>query len=449
MNKSTQQSETILTRLLQLQTMVRNAQSLKAMQFLVVNETRRLLNYRQAFLFFHEKGLANHLVVKAGSSVSNIDERAPFVQWLQDATKECFTEASIKSIQFLDGKSCPEELKSTWGEYSMPFIVWCPLILADGTFAGGIWFARETPWQENDNIIIKNLSEMYAHGFSAVAGPDYFKKPSHRNAIAFWTAILCIFLIMYFPVRLSTLAPAKVVAKDPVVVSAPIDGVIAEIFIPPNTYVEKGTKLFRYEDIELRNQYEVAEQALSVASVELRKATQGAFLDTKIKAQVALLNAQLKLEQAELDYAKELLQKVNVYAAESGLLIFTEKSDWVGKPVMVGEHVMEIAEPEKIQIKIDVAVGDAIILKEGADVDIFLDVDPLNSLPAKVTHASYNAEPTVGDVLAYKVYASLNNNEVSVRIGLQGTGKIYGDKVSLFFYLFRRPISAARQFIGF
>ena len=34
------------------------------------------------------------------------------------------------------------------------------------------------------------------------------------------------------------------------------------------------------------------------------------------------------------------------------------------------------------------------------------------------------------------------------RIGLRGTAKVYGEKVSLFYYLFRRPITYLRQHLG-
>ena len=34
------------------------------------------------------------------------------------------------------------------------------------------------------------------------------------------------------------------------------------------------------------------------------------------------------------------------------------------------------------------------------------------------------------------------------RIGLRGTAKVYGSKVSLFYYLFRKPITFMRQLIG-
>jgi len=52
--------------------------------------------------------------------------------------------------------------------------------------------------------------------------------------------------------------------------------------------------------------------------------------------------------------------------------------------------------------------------------------------------------------LAYKVVASLTENlENKPRIGLRGTARIYGDEVTIFYYLFRTPINILRQWIGY
>jgi len=232
-------------------------------------------------------------------------------------------------------------------------------------------------------------------------------------------------------------------------VSSPMDGVIAEIDFPPNTYVSKGETVFLLEDTNLRNEYNVAEKTLAVAEAEYRKASQDSFRDSKSKSQVALLKSQTELHRSKLDFAAELLDNIHVDAAKDGLLIYTNKSDWIGKPVQVGERVMEIADPEKIQLKINLSVEDAIVLIESAGVDVFLDVDPLNPVTAKIVSASYMAEEYNQDTLAYQLYAEFDeiDNE-KLRIGSQGTAKIYGERVSIFFYLFRRPISYVRQLFG-
>jgi hypothetical protein len=46
------------------------------------------------------------------------------------------------------------------------------------------------------------------------------------------------------------------------------------------------------------------------------------------------------------------------------------------------------------------------------------------------------------------VTAQLEQGASELRIGWQGSAKIYGKQVMLFTYLFRRPISAIRPWIG-
>jgi len=165
-------------------------------------------------------------------------------------------------------------------------------------------------------------------------------------------------------------------------------------------------------------------------------------------AAVARRKAEAELRETERDYARELLGQVEVKAPQDGLLLYTDRADWIGRPVVVGERIMEIANPLQVEVRIDLPVSDAIVLAEGAPVKVFLNANPLDSLGATVSHASYHAEVLPGDLLAYRVKADLNGSADEVRIGWQGTAKIYGEDVSLFFLLFRRPISAARQFLG-
>ena len=47
-----------------------------------------------------------------------------------------------------------------------------------------------------------------------------------------------------------------------------------------------------------------------------------------------------------------------------------------------------------------------------------------------------------------RLKATLDDSSRMPRIGLRGTAKIYGEKVTLFYYLARRPLAAARQFLG-
>ena len=109
---------------------------------------------------------------------------------------------------------------------------------------------------------------------------------------------------------------------------------------------------------------------------------------------------------------------------------------------------MIVADPDQILVEIMIPVQDSITIKKDANINVFLDSDPLNVLQAKVTKFSYEPELTPANILAYKVTGQLTENGNSPRIGLRGSAKIFGEKVHLYFYLFRKPIIFIRQSLG-
>jgi hypothetical protein len=109
---------------------------------------------------------------------------------------------------------------------------------------------------------------------------------------------------------------------------------------------------------------------------------------------------------------------------------------------------MQVADPDDTRLRIDLPVADAVQLEPGARVALFLDVAPLGRVPATLTRASYEATTTPDEVLAYRVYADFADGAAPRRPGLKGTAKLFGPDVPLALYLFRRPVSAVRQWLG-
>jgi len=349
--------------------------------------------------------------------------------------------------RIVTAETCPEACREGWREHVHGHVLWCPLRHPDETVPGIWWFERESAWEENEMAIIQRLAGSVAYAWKAVAQRSRtwsvgITKPSAWLLGAAIVSALCV------PVRVSTIAPVKVTAKDPTMVSAPMDGVIAEVLVPSNTVVAQDRLLFRYEDTNLRNQFRVAEKQLAVAEAEHAQAIQGGFADPQRKAEAPLKAAEAALKETELVYAREMLDQVEVRAPQPGLLLYTDKADWVGKPVAVGERIMEIADPQHIELRIDLPVNDALLLKEGADAVAFFDALPLESFDATVSRASYHAEVLPGEVLAYRVTAELATGDPRIRIGWQGSAKVYGERGPLAFLLFRRPVTALRQLIG-
>ncbi len=438
----------LLVALLQLESQARGAQSVKELCFLLANETRRLVSFRQACVFSIGMHLRTACQVEVVSSVAVVDRKSPMVQWIEAVVASLWDNQALQAPCHLNVEQCPKHLQTDWRRFAFPHVLWCPIIWANQQVIGGMWLARERPWQEGEIQLIRRFAETVGHAWNALGKTKTSVKNWTVSKRWLWLGLALFVGVMFVPVHLSTLAPVEVVARDSIVVTAPLDGVIADIVVQPNTVVKKGDTLFRYEDTKFRNDYEVAEKNLAVGFMEYRKMTQGAFFDDETGAGMPVQASEVRLKEAERDYAWEVLQQVDVKASREGVVLFGDKSDWVGKPVVIGERIMEVANPQEYELKIDLPVDDAIVLREGAEVEVFLNADPLTAIPAILTHASYHAEVLPTNELAYRVKAEVTEPPESMRIGWQGTAKIYGDRVSLFFYLFRRPLSVFRQTIG-
>lgn len=436
-----------LATLTHLEGQVRAATTVPELQFVAVNETRRLVPYEQAVLLSASDSRETPYRVTTASSVAAIDRDAPMMVWLEQVVQVVRGAQPGDLPTVVEPGMVPDTLRAGWQEFVHGYVLWCPLKHPDGTILGGLWIERESLWQENDVTIVQRLAGSYAYAWKALSKHHIgwmtrLKRPSLIVIAIAIIGLLCL------PVRLSTVAPVKVVAKEPVIVSAPMDGVIAEVLVAPNTLVQQDRVLLRYDDTNIRNQFRVTERQLAVAKAEQAQAIQAGFGDPQRKAEVPLKAADVALKETELDYAQEMLGQVEVRAPQAGLLLYTDKFDWVGKPVSVGERIMEIADPGRIELRVDLPVSDALLLHEGGEVLAFFDALPLESFPGAVSRTSYHAEVLPGDVLAYRVMVDLSGVDPRIRIGWQGSAKVYGEQGPLAFLLFRRPFTALRQFLG-
>ena len=232
------------------------------------------------------------------------------------------------------------------------------------------------------------------------------------------------------PVRLSVLAPGELVAAQPAVLRAPLDGVVAQIHVQPNQIVKQGQPLFSLDEAQIASRLQVAQQALSTAEAEYRQFAQMALGDPRSKAQLAALAGKIGERRAEQAFLAEQLGRASVTAPRDGMVLFDSPSEWIGKPVQTGERVMRVADPDAVEIEAWVPVGDAIPLAEGAPLRLYLAADPLTAVQGRVRYMAYDAVARPDGSYAYRVRASLDQAQ-GPRIGLKGTAKLQGERVPL------------------
>lgn len=437
-----------LESLLTFESQIREVKTLRELWFCIANEGLHLTSASRIFVLKPSGRKRKKLRMCAVSNLSVLDANSPTVIALEKQISQAMVQAGQRSPEH---QSSPYPFNLSYGEDSAGKHNSVLIVLRNGReqLLGAIVVSGNGPELANETPVLKRLGQVSQFAWGAIA-PKRAVAPSFgARRVLIWMAAALLIAAMFIRVPLSTLAPVEVVASDPEVISAPISGVIRRVLVEGNTQVSAGTPLFQYEDSVLLAELKIAEQNLSVANAKLKKAQQSSFGNGGGQRDLATAKAELDLALAELNFAQSKFSQTLVKAPKSGVVVLDRKSDWQGKPVSVGQRVLEIAQVENFETRIDLPVSDAIVLRNKAPVKLYLDTNPLNALDAQVTSASYRASLDVSNELSFTVSAKLvDDTEPTLRIGARGTAQIYGDDVSLGFYLFRRPLAAIRQWVG-
>ena len=418
--------------------------------FIVANETLSLVPFRQSAFF--ATASTNKLTLTTASGLVSVAEDSPFAVWLgRFVAFLTATGSSTNICQRLDLSKATPEFIDGWQEWLPEFLVTARLVSRSGQTTGFLIYARESPWQDDELVLLDRLHLTYGyclaalnhsgHGLTRAAGAFF------RRGTVKWVALAAA-LAMFIPVRLSALAPAEVIALSAMAVAAPQDGVISAFHAPPNSPVRAGDKLFSLDDSALTSRREVARRGVAIAKADLLVAQQRAFDDVKSKGELAAAAGRVREKESELALAEGTLDRVVVKAERDGLAIYGDPNDWLGRPVQTGERVMQLADPQDAGVLIWLPVADALNLDPGAPIRLFLSTAPLDPLAAKLVQTSYQAVMSPDGVSAYRLRGVFDQESGKARIGLRGTARVSGEWATLGYYLFRRPLSALREWTG-
>jgi multidrug resistance efflux pump len=243
------------------------------------------------------------------------------------------------------------------------------------------------------------------------------------------------------------LAPGELVPTKPIVVRSPIEGVIATFHVKPNEHVKLNQPLFDFDEVLLQSRSAVAAQALETAQAQYRQTSQLALGDPKYQADLAAQAGTVQERRAEAAYLIDQLKRSKVSADKEGMVLFDDATSWLGKPVTIGESIMRIVRSDDIEVEAWLPLADAVTLEENSPVKLYLQSDPLNPVKAKLRYVAHQAVERPDGVYAYRVRATLTE-PTQHRVGLKGTAKLESHRTTMFYWLFRRPLTVVRTTLG-
>jgi hypothetical protein len=468
-----------LATLLDLSRRARQASSEAELGFLLVNDTLPLAPYRQAALWRADRGL------QALSGLVQPEANAPYAQWLKGLAGHLKTAGTAQATAGLEpggpstgadaspsnqgarpftAQDLPEPLAREWAEWWPAHGLWLPL---SGTaqpahpIQAALLLARDEPWSDAETALLSEWGSTWWHALLALRRSQ--KRPWWRpwgrdtagaldTRRAWWNrpflvAAVALAAASFVPVRLSVLAPGELVPVNPLIVRAPLDGVVDVFHVKPNQQVKKGEPLFGFDEALIQSRLDVANQALATASTEYRQTMQQALTDPRVRPQLATLTGRIQEKRAEVSYLREQLTRARVLAPQDGVALFDDPSEWIGKPVTVGERILRIAATGDVEVEAWLPLADAIALEPGAPLQLYLNARPLEPVSARLRYMAHDAVQRPDGSYAYRVRATLDA-ATAHRVGLKGTAKLQGEWVPAIWWVMRRPVSTLRSTLG-
>lgn len=433
----------------------RNASTREELLFLLVNDSRRLSPYRQAFCYSPNEGIT-HV-----SGVLKPEKHSPLLQW------------NKRLCEFLSGKDelswhaigindLPEVLQEGWAKWLPSRAWWMPFThQADDSseFKSGVLVCAD---ELNDELLPlwKEWIHIWSHACDRLDQGEQLglksllrqwwqvqvervsNAPQRTRRI--WAGSLLAFF--FFPVPLTVVGSGELVPRNPVVVRAPLDGVINEFHVSPNQKVKAGDSLFSYDNQVVRSRFQVAQQSLAAAQAEYRQSAQSAFTDTRARYQLAGLIGKVQEKQAELQYLTEQVNRTTVTASQAGIVLFDEVSEWIGRPVQTGERVVRLADPRDSELEVWINLADAVTLENGNGVKLFLTANPFNTVSGEIIFVGYEAQPRPDGTFAFRVRAKIDG-KTDFPVGSKGTARVSAGFVPLSYWIFRKPLAVIRGYL--
>ena len=443
-----------LAALLDLSRRAREAGSEAEMGFLLVNDTLLLAPYRQAALWRTDRGL------QAMSGLVQPEANAPYAQWLKGVVGHLNSTAAPATRAFTP-LDLPTPLAGEWTEWWPTHGLWLPLSGAGQPAQAALLLVRDEPWSEPEIALLSEWGGTWWHAFLALRqakARSWWRLWGRDTAGAlnpprawwnrpFLISALALAALSFVPVRLSVLAPGELVPVNPVIVRAPLDGVVDVFHVKPNQTVKKGDPLFGFDEALIQSRLEVANQALATASTEYRQTLQQALSDPRVRPQLATLTGRIQEKRAEVSYLREQLTRARVLAPKDGVALFDDPTEWIGRPVSVGERILRIAATGDVEVEAWLPLADAIVLEPGAPVQLYLNARPLEPVSARLRYMAHEAAPRPDGTFAYRIRATLDA-ATAHRVGLKGTAKLQGETVPAAWWVMRRPVATLRSALG-
>ncbi|GAB4238281.1 MAG: hypothetical protein Tsb0021_18040 [Chlamydiales bacterium] len=430
---------------------VQKAKSREALIFIILNDTIHFARYDRARLIQVKKDEAKVLGVSGHTKI--VQDKEVNALWHElYHTIDQQDEAHIISWKQLKSH---KDMVKILGFSEETTVFWIPitvdeegsliLVLERWTQVKG-----ELPSQAVPGMMREHLVPIYATAWEKYGTHSFLENVKELfKGKTTWALLILLFFSVLIRIPLRVVAPCEVIPDEPKVISAPLKGIIDEVVVRPGQEVQEGEVLFEYDKRVPLRELNVAAKEVDILSSELERAVLLGPQDPEALKEIALLKLKLEREQIKLDIAKFQASQLTVISPIKGVAIVDDPFEWRGKPVEVGEKVLVVTDPTNTRVKIFIPERDNISFNFEKPLKVILNPKPEVTYYAQLIYVAKEAILNEAQQPVFIAEAEWIDNPEDVRIGIKGSCVLYGERVSLFYYLMRKPWSYLRYLTGF
>lgn len=424
--------------------------------FTIVNQLQQLVKCEEVAIGLIPKGKLNCKLM-ALSSRSEFDSFSEITRIYGAAFDEAIVKKGISGFpaQQQAERGIALAQKKLASHLRCPAVITIPLTNADDQPVGAIAFCGEL--RVLQNTMVQNL-------FSAMQTPigtslGVVKRieggPVRRTLRrirdgkeikTIWLVaggIAATVLAMFIPVdyRIGCQCTAQPVERRLSV--APYDGLLENTFVEPGDVVKQGTQLAQMDGREIRIQLASVENDRHAAikkSDAHRARHEVSDMIIADHEQQRLANESKILRQRE--------SQLSINSPVDGIVLSGSVDRKQNFPVNIGQELFEIAPLSPLKVEINVPADEIMHIESGDTVNIRFDGFGMHSIEGTVHRIRPRSEIR-GDQNVFVAEVILENEDRTVRPGMQGSAKIIAKKKSLGWCLFHRPWEKLTHAMGF
>ena len=161
-----------------------------------------------------------------------------------------------------------------------------------------------------------------------------------------------------------------------------------------------------------------------------------------------ILRERIEQERARLKLARYRVERLRVVSPVAGIVQLSNPGTWRGKPVRVGERILTIIDPSKTRLAIWLPEEDNVPELSEHEVNVFLHSAPSQAYTARISFLANATSSSPDGVPSFLAEAEWKGAPPELHLGLEGTSILYGEKVSIAYWIFRKPMARIRATLG-